>query len=289
MLSRRPASGPRASAGSGATTPAAGTTTRWRATSALCRELGGGASRPERYPGSPALARAVLPPDATLALWERDPPSCERLGTTLGADRKDPGDVRGRPRRVSRRRARRGGRAATVVALVDPPFTQKPDWIAVPDAVIAAAAASTRATLLLWYPVKSLTRPNAMIDALQGGRRGSDRRRARDDAARAPAPAPERQRCRARSGLRPVRSRRSPPRRRCSGRGARRVRAVVASRSRRGDRPRAAPSALNAEPLHQPVERRAVDAERACRFGALAVRGVERGADAVGGRAVQRA
>jgi 23S rRNA (adenine2030-N6)-methyltransferase len=129
----------------------------------LCRELGGGASRPERYPGSPALARAVLPPDATLALWERDPPSCERLGTALGADARIqvtcadglaalPGAVR-----------EADGRGATVVALVDPPFTQKPDWIAVPDAVITAAAASTRATLLLWYPVKSLTRPNAMI------------------------------------------------------------------------------------------------------------------------------
>src|SRR6185503_18550453 len=50
-----------------------------------------------------------------------------------------------------------------VVALVDPPFTQKPDWTAVPERVIAAALASSRATILLWYPVKSLTRPNAMI------------------------------------------------------------------------------------------------------------------------------
>src|SRR5262249_15288005 len=54
-------------------------------------------------------------------------------------------------------------RGDAVVALVDPPFTQKPDWIAVPDAVIAAASTTRDATILLWYPLKSLTRPNAMI------------------------------------------------------------------------------------------------------------------------------
>jgi 23S rRNA (adenine2030-N6)-methyltransferase len=51
----------------------------------------------------------------------------------------------------------------TVVALIDPPFTQKPDWTIIPEVVIAAATISRRATILLWYPVKSLTRPNAMI------------------------------------------------------------------------------------------------------------------------------
>ena len=129
----------------------------------LCRELGGGTSRPERYPGSPALARAVLPSDATLALWERDPPSCERLGTTLGADTQIQVTCADGLAALPDAVREADGRGATVVALVDPPFTQKPDWIAVPDAVIAAAAASARATILLWYPVKSLTRPNAMI------------------------------------------------------------------------------------------------------------------------------
>ena len=39
---------------------------------ALCRAHGAGAARPERYPGSPVLAHALLPTDATIALWERD-------------------------------------------------------------------------------------------------------------------------------------------------------------------------------------------------------------------------
>jgi len=128
-----------------------------------CGELGTGTSRPGRYPGSPLLSRAMLPPHASLVLCERDPGACERLATALGA----PSAVRIRcedglaalPDAVRDAEAT----AATVVALVDPPFTQKPDWIAVPAAVIAAARASARATILLWYPVKRLTRPNAMI------------------------------------------------------------------------------------------------------------------------------
>ncbi len=129
----------------------------------LCRELGGATAWPERYPGSPALAHAVLPGDATLALWERDPGACERLGTALaghaGVHVRCGDGLVALPAVVAEAEA--GG--AAVVALVDPPFTQKPDWIAVPDAVIAAADASRRATILLWYPLKSLTRPNAMI------------------------------------------------------------------------------------------------------------------------------
>lgn len=130
---------------------------------ALCRTHGAGGARPERYPGSPVLAHALLGAAAPIALWERDPTACERLAAALppsGSVRVTVGDgLAALPNAV--RDAEAGG--AHVVALVDPPFTQKPDWIAVPDAVIAAAQASARATLLLWYPLKSLTRPNAMI------------------------------------------------------------------------------------------------------------------------------
>jgi 23S rRNA (adenine2030-N6)-methyltransferase len=39
--------------------------------------------------------------------------------------------------------------------------------MAIPDALARAATSSPRACLVLWYPVKSLTRPNAMIARLQ--------------------------------------------------------------------------------------------------------------------------
>ena len=129
---------------------------------ALVRRLGAGGERPERYPGSPVLARAVLGPEAALALWERDEAAAALLVAALA-------DSNARVVRGDGLTALVGAltepeaRGERVVALVDPPFTQKPDWIAIPDAVIAAAEATRAATILLWYPVKSLTRPNAMI------------------------------------------------------------------------------------------------------------------------------
>jgi len=132
----------------------------------LCRRLGAGTDRPTRYPGSPLLARAVLGPDAVLSLWERDAGTCAALRRTLGEDRHVElacGDgLLALPDALAA--AERD--ADAVAVLVDPPYTQKADWIAVPDALARAAAATTRACLMLWYPVKSLTRPNAMIARL---------------------------------------------------------------------------------------------------------------------------
>lgn len=141
-----------------------GAVARYRA---LCRRVGAGDARPERYPGSPVLAAAVLGTSARLRLSERDPDAAEALRAALGSDPRvaitAEDGLAALPTAVREAEARGG----TVVALVDPPFTQKPDWVAVPDALIAAAQASTSATLLLWYPVKSLTRPNAMIARLK--------------------------------------------------------------------------------------------------------------------------
>ncbi|MDX2166762.1 MAG: 23S rRNA (adenine(2030)-N(6))-methyltransferase RlmJ, partial [Deltaproteobacteria bacterium] len=133
---------------------------------ALCRRLGAGAERPTRYPGSPAFAAALLGDGAEIRLWERDAAVCGALRRALGGDRRvhlAHGDgLAGLADAV--RDAER--RCEAVVVLIDPPWLQKADWIAVPDALAQAAAASSRATFVLWYPVKSLTRPNAMIARL---------------------------------------------------------------------------------------------------------------------------
>jgi 23S rRNA (adenine2030-N6)-methyltransferase len=126
----------------------------------LVRTLGAGSARPECYPGSPLLARAVLGADATMTLWERDAHAVERLETHLAGDEKT-------------RLVRGDGLAAlesltgATVVLVDPPWTQKADWTVVPEAIIRAARALQRTCILLWYPVKSLTRPNAMHARLE--------------------------------------------------------------------------------------------------------------------------
>ena len=133
---------------------------------ALCRRLGAGTDRPARYPGSPVLACATLGPAAAVRLWERDTAACNALRTVVGDDVRvhvacDDGLAH------LDEAVRDAERAAdAVVVLIDPPWLQKPDWIAVPDALARAVAASTRASFVLWYPVKSLTRPNAMIARL---------------------------------------------------------------------------------------------------------------------------
>ncbi len=131
---------------------------------ALCRRLAAGdAERPTRYPGSPLFARTVLGPEAALRLWERDADACAKLTSRLGDDahvRITRGDGL-----AALEQAVRDAEAESdaIVVLVDPPWSQKPDWTLVPDVLARAAAASHSATFMLWYPVKSLTRPNAMI------------------------------------------------------------------------------------------------------------------------------
>lgn len=126
----------------------------------LCRRLGSGTACPERYPGSPRFARAVLGPDATLTLCERDPDALARLATHLGGDanaRLVDGDGL----------AVLASLGAATVVLIDPPWTHKADWTAIPDAIARAAHALPETCFLLWYPVKSLTRPNAMHARLE--------------------------------------------------------------------------------------------------------------------------
>jgi 23S rRNA A2030 N6-methylase RlmJ len=53
------------------------------------------------------------------------------------------------------------------VALIDPPYGEKADWHRAPEALARAARAVPRARLLLWYPMKSLARPNAMVAQLE--------------------------------------------------------------------------------------------------------------------------
>ena len=131
----------------------------------LCRRLGY-AGRSSSFAGSPEIARASLGPDDRLSLWERDAHAHARLARLLGDDprvRVVLGDgLPGLAREV--REAEPG--AGAVVVLIDPPWTAKDDWIRVPDALADAVEATTRATFLLWYPVKSLTRPNAMLARL---------------------------------------------------------------------------------------------------------------------------
>jgi 23S rRNA (adenine2030-N6)-methyltransferase len=131
---------------------------------ALCRQLGAGDGRPMRYPGSPVLARAVLGDGAELVLWEQDARTAEHLTAAVEAHPRTHITVGDGLEALDG--ALRAARADAAVALIDPSWGRKSDWQSVPDAFARAAHGAPRACLLLWYPVKSLTRPNAMMERL---------------------------------------------------------------------------------------------------------------------------
>jgi 23S rRNA (adenine2030-N6)-methyltransferase len=140
---------------------AAGAVDRWM--SAVRGFSRPGATRPERYPGSPLIAHALLP-QARLILHELQGMSAHVLRRALGeaarAEVVEQDGFAALPAALSQA----GGGAA--VALVDPPYAQKSEWDQAARALCAARAAAPDAALLLWYPIKALTRPRALLAQL---------------------------------------------------------------------------------------------------------------------------
>jgi 23S rRNA (adenine2030-N6)-methyltransferase len=132
----------------------------------LCRRLGSGVGRLDRYPGSPAFARAVLGPRAELVLCERDRDAAVRLAEHFRGDAHAAVDATDGLRALEDRLPAVEAQSGSTIVLLDPSYAQKADWTAVTDA-LASAARRSRACFLLWYPVKSLTRPNAMVGRLR--------------------------------------------------------------------------------------------------------------------------
>jgi 23S rRNA (adenine2030-N6)-methyltransferase len=128
------------------------------------------------YPGSPNLAQHSLGPGDRLLLHELEPGAAGILREKLGGDprvavleRDGPsGLVELLEGRASGLRA--GARAA---AVVDPPYSQKAEWLATGRACLAALRARPELALFLWYPIVSRTRPQALLAQLAaGGARG---------------------------------------------------------------------------------------------------------------------
>jgi 23S rRNA (adenine2030-N6)-methyltransferase len=119
--------------------------------------------RQRRYPGSPQLCRALLRPDDALILCELVDETRQRLQEHLGAD----------PRVVLH-----GGdglaallslapSASETLVLIDPPYADKDEWQRVGTMLLAAARVAPAARVLLWYPIKSLTRPTALLKRVE--------------------------------------------------------------------------------------------------------------------------
>jgi len=118
----------------------------------MVRELSPpGAARPEAVPGSPLLASKLLRPADRMLLHEIDPQSAQvlRRAVPRAEVRESDGLAAEAPQ----------GRA---LVLIDPPYAQKQEW----TQAAHAAARMQGAALALWYPIKALTRPRALLAAL---------------------------------------------------------------------------------------------------------------------------
>jgi 23S rRNA (adenine2030-N6)-methyltransferase len=110
-----------------------------------------GSARPEVVPGSPAIARGLLRPQDRMLLHEIDAQAASVLRRAVPqAEVRESDGLIALPVQ---------GRA---LVLVDPPYTQKQEWT---DAARALARGKD-AVLALWYPIKALTRPRALIAQL---------------------------------------------------------------------------------------------------------------------------
>ena len=123
---------------------------------------------PAVYPGSALMTQAYLRAEDRASFYETDPETYGALTRRLADD----------PRlstfATDGLTALTKHDGASALFFVDPPYTRKEDWQVIPHALMSFCAAHPAASLALWYPIKSYTRPNAMLDRLAaGGVRGT--------------------------------------------------------------------------------------------------------------------
>ena len=133
-------------------------------------------SRPEKYPGSPLLARALLPASVKMVLHELDPQAAEVLRRSLqaqvpgreGAPAQEKATVLEQDGFAALPAALAAAGGAPCVALIDPPYSGKHEWAQTAVCLEAARKAAPQAALLTWYPMRALTRPRALLADLVG-------------------------------------------------------------------------------------------------------------------------
>ena len=112
------------------------------------------------YPGSPVLTREVLRPEDRLTLVDIDDAVRLELNGWMEGDERV--IVRGGDGFSALVEAATVATDHTLLGLIDPPYTTKAQWLEVTDTVIAVHLARPEACLMVWYPVKSAARPNAL-------------------------------------------------------------------------------------------------------------------------------
>lgn len=132
---------------------------RYAAAVAKRRDADGGL-----YPGSPALLRATLRPGDRLTLCEIADEPRSRLEQFYADD--DAVDVRSGDGLASLH-ALAAEVPTGLAAFIDPPFVSKNEWKLVAEAVLAVARRNPEVSLAVWYPIKSLMRPQVLAAAVR--------------------------------------------------------------------------------------------------------------------------
>lgn len=115
------------------------------------------------YPGSPAIIRGQLRAEDRLTLVEMADAPREKLASFYAEDAQV--EVRGGDGlAVAVEAADRAGRLAV---FVDPSYARKAEWDAVAEAARAVHEANPEASVLVWYPIKSLARPQRLAGAVR--------------------------------------------------------------------------------------------------------------------------
>jgi 23S rRNA (adenine2030-N6)-methyltransferase len=117
-----------------------------------------------RYPGSPALARALLRPQDRLIACELEPQAAAALARNLG------GDPRIKTIAIDGWTAlsaylppkeRRG------LVLIDPPFEDAREFARLADSLAQAHRKWATGIYMIWYPIKGRTEPDALAKKLR--------------------------------------------------------------------------------------------------------------------------
>lgn len=125
-------------------------------------------SPPRRYPGSPRLALSLLnSADDQVILTELVDETATALKHNV-AQAKNTHVVLGNGLTLlSELLSEKKKHPAQKIVLIDPPYSEKQEWLQVGDVLAKCATDFPEVHFVLWYPIKSLTRPEAMLKKLR--------------------------------------------------------------------------------------------------------------------------
>ena len=119
------------------------------------------------YPGSPILAADSLRISDTLNLWELEPDTCDQLHSALEGNPIKLSITQGDGMAALEQFVEKMDSNTNLLVHIDPPWGEKQDWQRIPKLLVKIARQAPRACIALWYPIKSYTRVNAMLNFLK--------------------------------------------------------------------------------------------------------------------------